>query len=183
MRRFLYVTLLAFCCTCSTRAADTLQIAAAADLVFCLDALNVEFKKTHPGVELKLSTGSSGNFFAQIQNGAPFDVLLSADVKYPRELVKAGLAQESSLFTYAVGRIVLWTTRPDLDVKGGLNVVRSDAVKKFAKVKRRRPLLRDSFGAVSTAGASRRDHKKRCEQCCSRGVSRILEKSRRTIRL
>jgi molybdate transport system substrate-binding protein len=110
----------------------TLQIAAAADLVFCLDRLNAEFKKAHPGVDLKVSTGSSGNFFAQIQNGAPFDVFLSADMKYPRDLAKAGLADEKTLTQYAVGRIVLWTTWPDVDLSKGLESLRADKIRKFA---------------------------------------------------
>ncbi|NUM78424.1 molybdate ABC transporter substrate-binding protein, partial [candidate division KSB1 bacterium] len=87
----------------------TIAVAAASDLVYCLEELNAEFQKTHPHAVLKVSFGSSGNFFAQIQHGAPFDVFLSADMKYPRELIKAGLADSSSLMMYAVGRIVLWT--------------------------------------------------------------------------
>lgn len=92
-------------------------IAAASDLVFCLPALNVEFAKTEPHTALRVSTGSSGNFFAQITNGAPFDVFLSADLSYPRALIAAGAADEKSLVLYGVGRLVLWTTRPDLDPK------------------------------------------------------------------
>ena len=114
------------------RAADPVQIAAAADLVYCLDALHAEFTKVEPGARLKVSTGSSGNFFAQIQNGAPYDVFLSADLRYPRELIAAGLADAGSLTPYAIGRIVLWTTRPNLDLSTGLAVVRTDAVKRLA---------------------------------------------------
>src|SRR5271154_6792329 len=91
-------------------AAETVQIAAAADLVYCLDALNAEFKKVEPAVAVKVSTGSSGNFFAQIQHGAPYDIFLSADLRYPRELVAAGFADAATLTPYAIGRIVLWTT-------------------------------------------------------------------------
>jgi molybdate transport system substrate-binding protein len=111
---------------------QTLSIAAAADLVFCLDALDTEFKKTHPDADLKVSTGSSGNFVAQIQNGAPFDVFLSADMKYPRELVSAGQADAGTLTPYALGRIVLWTTRPDVDLADGLNSLRAANVRKIA---------------------------------------------------
>jgi molybdate transport system substrate-binding protein len=111
---------------------QTISIAAAADLVFCLDALDVEFKKAHPDADLKVSSGSSGNFFAQIQNGAPFDVFLSADMKYPRDLVSAGLADAGTLTPYALGRIVLWTTNPHVDLAAGLNIVRDGSIKKFA---------------------------------------------------
>ncbi|MFZ4683443.1 MAG: substrate-binding domain-containing protein, partial [Terrimicrobiaceae bacterium] len=60
--------------------AGELSIAAASDLVYCLEELHAAFSKEHPEIELKTSTGSSGNFFAQIKNGAPFDVFLSADL-------------------------------------------------------------------------------------------------------
>jgi molybdate transport system substrate-binding protein len=88
--------------------AQKLTIAAAADLRFALDELSPLFRAAHPGVELAITYGSSGNFFAQIQNGAPFDVFLSADVDYPRRLIAAGLAGKDSLFLYGVGRIVVW---------------------------------------------------------------------------
>ncbi len=113
-------------------AADTIQVAAASDLVFCLEALNAEFKKVEPSVDVKVSTGSSGNFFAQIQHGAPYDVFLSADMRYPRELAAAGRADGATLTPYAIGRIVLWTTRPDLDLANGLAVLRGNEVKRFA---------------------------------------------------
>ena len=115
-------------------AADSLSIAAAADLAYCLDDMDIAFKKTHPDADLKVASGSSGNFTTQIKNGAPYDVFLSADVSFPRDLVKAGLADESTLTVYATGKIVLWTTRPDaIDVTKGLAVLKdSNLVKKFA---------------------------------------------------
>jgi molybdate transport system substrate-binding protein len=109
-----------------------LAIAAAADLVYCLQDLDAGFAKQHPDVDVKVSTGSSGNFCAQIQNGAPFDVFLSADVSFPQTLAKAGLVDADSLAIYAVGRVVLWTTKPGVDVAKGLAVVSGDTVKKFA---------------------------------------------------
>lgn len=110
----------------------TIAVAAASDLIYCLDELNVEFHKTNPHAALKVSFGSSGNFFAQIQNGAPFDVYLSADMKYPRELIKAGLADSSSLMRYAIGHIVLWTIKSDIEVATGLEIVRDSKIKKLA---------------------------------------------------
>ena len=112
--------------------ATTISIAAAADLVFCLDALDGAFKKTHPEADLKVSTGSSGNFFAQIQNGAPFDIFLSADLKYPRDLAAAGLADAGTLTPYALGRIVLWTTQPGIDLSRGLASVTETQIRKLA---------------------------------------------------
>ena len=116
----------------AARAAETVQIAAAADLVYCLDALNTGFLKSEPAVDLKVSTGSSGNFFAQIQHGAPYDIFLSADLRYPRELIAAGLADPGSLSSYAIGRIVVWTGRADLDLSAGLALMATGAVKRFA---------------------------------------------------
>ncbi len=68
------------------------------------------------GHKLILAFGSSGKFTAQIQNGAPFEVFLSADQAKPEVLIRAGFASADSRFTYAQGRLALWTTTPDVDV-------------------------------------------------------------------
>ena len=84
------------------------QVAAAADLKFAMDELSKEFgNKT--GTKVDVTTGSSGNFFAQIQSGAPFDIFFSADMEYPRKLEEAGLVEPGMRYEYALGRIVLWT--------------------------------------------------------------------------
>ena len=118
------------------RAADdapTLSVATAADLVFCLEKLDAEFVRLNPRVDLKVTSGSSGNFFAQIRNGAPFDVFLSADVTYSQQVIRAGEADPGSLTRYAVGRIVLWTVRPEMvDVTRGLEALRPTNVGKIA---------------------------------------------------
>jgi molybdate transport system substrate-binding protein len=87
--------------------AQDIRVAAAADLQFALDDLTVQYAK-QSGKKVDVSYGSSGNFFAQIQNGAPFDVFFSADIEYPRKLEAAGLAEPGTLYEYAVGRIVIW---------------------------------------------------------------------------
>jgi molybdate transport system substrate-binding protein len=108
-RRLALLMALAVCLApAPVTAAQKLTVAAAADLRFALDELASQFRATHPEVDLAITYGSSGNFFAQIQNGAPFDVFLSADADYPRRLVAAGLASKDSLFLYGVGRIVVW---------------------------------------------------------------------------
>ena len=96
--------------------------------------LNAAFKQAHPGADLKVSTGSSGNFATQIKNGAPFEVYLSADMSYPRDLVKAGLADEKTLTQYAIGRLVFWTAKPEtVDVTKGLSILaNAEPVKKLA---------------------------------------------------
>jgi molybdate transport system substrate-binding protein len=99
----LLFTLLAF----QAARAQEIRVAAAADLKFALDELDTQYEK-ETGKKIDVSYGSSGNFFAQIQNGAPFDLLLSADIEYPRKLEAVGLAEPGTLYEYAVGRIVIW---------------------------------------------------------------------------
>src|SRR5581483_5057338 len=89
-------------------ARPVLSVAAAADLQFALDDLSRGFRAAHPAIGLRIGYGSSGNFFAQIQNQAPFDLFLSADIEYPRQLVRRGIGAPDSVFIYALGRIVVW---------------------------------------------------------------------------
>lgn len=110
----------------------TLSIAAAANLVYALDALNAEFAKSAPAVTVTSATGASGSLVAQIEHGAPYDIFLSADPDFPRALVKAGQAGAASLSAFAVGRLVLWTTEAGIDVSDIAAAVRSPAVKRLA---------------------------------------------------
>lgn len=103
-------------------AAERVSVAAAANLVHALEALHAEFKRAAPDVRLTSATGASGSLFAQIQNGAPFDVFLSADTDYPLRLVQAGHGERASLQTFATGRLVLWTSRADLEAWGGMGL-------------------------------------------------------------
>jgi molybdate transport system substrate-binding protein len=84
-----------------------LRVAAAADLQFALKDIAQQYEhQTGHGVEVTF--GSSGNFFSQLQNGAPFDVFFSADIEYPARLQRDNLTEPNSLLKYAVGRIVVW---------------------------------------------------------------------------
>lgn len=132
MFRFILALGLAFAAAAPAVRASSLSLAAASDLVYCLEELNAAFAKAHPDIAIKTSTGSSGNFFAQIKNGAPFDLFLSADLVYPRELIKAGLADGASLTPYAVGRIVVWTAKDGVDVSAGLAALAGPAVRRVA---------------------------------------------------
>jgi len=87
--------------------AQSLRIAAASDLQFALADLAAQYQK-QSGAKLAITYGSSGNFFTQIQNGAPFDLFFSADVTYPQKLIDAGFAELDFRYTYAFGRVVLW---------------------------------------------------------------------------
>ena len=108
-------------------------IAAAADLNFAMVELSETFEK-QSGIRVSVTYGSSGNFFSQLQNGAPFDLFFSADIEYPKKLVAAGLAEPGTLYEYAVGRIVIWTPAgAKVDVtKQGWNALLDPSVKKIA---------------------------------------------------
>jgi molybdate transport system substrate-binding protein len=116
----------------STAFAQGLTVAAASDLQTVMPEIASRFEKA-TGQPVRTSFGSSGNFFNQIQNGAPFDVFLSADIEYPRRLVASGHAEKDTLLAYARGRIVLWTrTDSGIDVRPGLAVVSGERVRRIA---------------------------------------------------
>ena len=101
----------ALCLTSALNASATeVIVAAASDLNAAVKEIVTGFEKK-TGHTVKLSLGSSGNFHAQIKNGAPFDVFLSADLNYVRDLEKAGLTEAGTSYSYAIGRIVIWTPR------------------------------------------------------------------------
>ena len=106
MRKFWLVVLL-LGIAARALAAESITVAAAADLNYALNELASRFEATS-GVKVTLSFGASGNLFSQIQSGAPFDLFFSADEDYPKKLASAGLADASSLRIYALGHLVLW---------------------------------------------------------------------------
>ncbi len=117
----------------TAEARPALTIAAASDLKFALDELLQDFRAKNPGADVRVTYGSSGNFLAQLSQGAPFDVFLSADVTYPRELVKQGLV-EGDVFLYGVGRLVVWVPEGSplpVDTQG-LEALRGPAARRIA---------------------------------------------------
>lgn len=92
--------------------AEKITVAVAADLKYAMDEIVTSFNKSHSGHEVEVVYGSSGKFFTQIQQGAPYDVYFSADISYPRELAKKGFAASEAI-PYAFGRIVLWSNSMD----------------------------------------------------------------------
>jgi molybdate transport system substrate-binding protein len=110
------------------------RVAAAANLKAAFDEVAGEFRKRHPDVRVTVTYGSSGNFFAQLTNRAPFDLFLSADVNYPRKLVEQGRAAAGTEFVYAVGQVVVWvpgSSALDLD-QLGIRAVADPSVRKVA---------------------------------------------------
>ncbi len=94
----------------TTAARATVRVAAASDLNAAMADVIARFSANRP-IDVSVSYGSSGTFYAQLSNGAPFDVFLSADAEYPRQLAARGLAQPGGDFVYAIGRLVVWVAR------------------------------------------------------------------------
>lgn len=110
---------------------EQLTIAAAADLQPVMTVIAVQFEqatRTH----VRLTFGSSGSFFSQIENGAPYDLFFSADINYPKKLQGDGLTVGSPT-PYASGKIVLWTpSSSSFDLSKGLSTLAGDSVRKVA---------------------------------------------------
>ena len=105
--------------------AETVNVAAAANFTGPMERIAPEFEKV-TGHKAVIAYGTVGEFYAQIKNGAPFDVLVSADDETPIRLEKDGLAVSGSRFTYAIGKLVLWSAKEGLvDDKGDV-LKRSD---------------------------------------------------------
>lgn len=109
----------------TTLRAETVTVACASNFVRTLEQLRVQFERQSRH-QLTLVGASSGKLYAQIVNGAPFDVLLAADAETPARLRERDLAVANSQFTYATGRLVLWRARagPPFD---GIAILRTDA--------------------------------------------------------
>ena len=155
-RRVLLASIL-FATTCG---AEEAQIAVAANFAAPAKQLAERFAQ-RSGHKLSLSTGSTGKFYAQIVNGAPFDVLLSADEETPRRLEREKLAVPGSGFTYAIGRLVLWSPRRGLVDANG-EVLRRGTFRHLAIAN---PRLAP-YGAAAPAG----DGKARCVAGAARSL-------------
>jgi molybdate transport system substrate-binding protein len=102
----------------STARAGEVQVAVAANFAGPLAKI-AEGYSAASGHTLKVSAGATGKFYTQIQSGAPFEVLIAADDETPKKLITEGLAVKASNFTYAIGKLVLWSARPGLvDAEG-----------------------------------------------------------------
>ncbi|HEY2252144.1 MAG TPA: molybdate ABC transporter substrate-binding protein [Planctomycetaceae bacterium] len=118
----------------ATKGNGQLRIAAASDLKFALEEVRNKFASLHPGSTITLTYGSSGSFFAQLANEAPFDLFLAADLDYARRLVKQGQGAPQGDFTYARGHVVVWVSKdsPYLVEKPGIEFLREAGVQKIA---------------------------------------------------
>ena len=100
--------------------AGEVSVAVAANFTAPMQKIAAAFEQD-TGHKATLAFGSTGKFYAQIKHGAPFQILLSADDETPARLEREGLGQSGTRFTYAIGRLVLWSRQPGLvDDKGGV---------------------------------------------------------------
>ena len=117
---------------CGLCVAQEVTVAAAADLQFAMQDVAAQFQR-QTGKTVKVTYGSSGNFFQQIQNGAPFDMFFSANLDYPKKLESAGLVESGSYYPYAKGKIVVWVLNESkIKIDSGLKVFLDPDVKKIA---------------------------------------------------
>ncbi len=132
LRRPTVIVILGIVLLCSACVAQELTIAAAADLQSAMQDIANRFQK-ETGKTVKLIYGSSGNFFQQVQNGAPFDIFFSANLDYPKKLEAAGLTVPGSYYQYAKGKIVVWVPKESkIDLGAGLKALLDPNVKKIA---------------------------------------------------
>ncbi|MPM44359.1 Molybdate-binding protein ModA [bioreactor metagenome] len=104
------LTAVALAATTGAARADEVSVAVAANFTAPIQKLSAMFEKK-TGHKVAVSLGATGKFYAQITNGAPFDVLLAADDTTPEKLEKDGKAVKGSRYTYAIGQLVLWSPR------------------------------------------------------------------------
>jgi molybdate transport system substrate-binding protein len=131
-RRVFLVALFAALSVFQSAVAQEITVAAAADLQFAMQDVSARFQK-ETGKSIKLIYGSSGNFFQQIQNGAPFDMFFSANLDYPKKLQAGGLTEQGSYYQYARGKIVIWVPKDSkLDVGSGVQSLLDPSIKKIA---------------------------------------------------
>lgn len=151
MHRFLFC--LAFILIAPLARGGQITVAAASDLKFAMQEIAAQFEK-QTGHKINVTYGSSGNFFAQIQNGAPFDLFFSADIEYPKKLEGAGLTEPGTHCKYAIGRIVIWVpVGSSLDLSRGLNALLDPSVAKISIANpKHAPYGRAAVAALQKAG-------------------------------
>ncbi len=121
-RIHIFALLVFFHILLTTASAEEVRVAVAANFRAALSEIVKLFERDTRHTAL-VSSGSSGKFYAQINHGAPFDVFFSADVARPQLMEEEGLAVPGSRFTYAIGRLTLWSPDPNIIKGEGLTVL------------------------------------------------------------
>ena len=122
--------ILALMVLCSTVFAGQINVAVAANVSYAIDELVKEFNKTNPDTKIQVTLGSSGKFVTQIENGAPFDIFMSADMKFPQALFDKKLTKTTPVI-YAQGALAMLSAK-ELDYSRGINIVNDSSISKIA---------------------------------------------------
>ena len=122
--------ILALALLASSIFANTITVAVAANVSYAINELVAEFNKTNPDTKVQVTLGSSGKFTAQIESGAPFDVFMSADMKFPKSLFEKGFALNEPAL-YAQGSLAMLSSK-ELDFSKGINLVTDANIGKIA---------------------------------------------------
>jgi molybdate transport system substrate-binding protein len=110
--------------------AGEVHVAVAANFLATMQTLAKRFESIHPD-QVSISSGSTGKLYAQIMHGAPYDIFLAADIRRPELLERKGRTLPNSRFTYAIGRLALWSRQPSVVDNEG-SVLRGSAIKRLA---------------------------------------------------
>jgi molybdate transport system substrate-binding protein len=110
--------------------ASTIKVAVAANVSYAIKDLVIEFNKTHPDIKVNITLGGSGKLTAQITHGAPYEIFMSADLKYPDALYKNGLALNQPI-VYAEGGVVFLSVK-ERDFSSKFELLKDDKIKKIA---------------------------------------------------
>lgn len=129
MKRFLFLfVIIIITASCKEQNSDKLIIATASNMQFAVKEIIQQFS-AETGIDCDVVVGSSGKLTAQIKEGAPYDIFISADMKYPTELFNSGFTNENTK-TYAYGKLVLWTLNDE--IIPSLNILTSKKIKHIA---------------------------------------------------
>ena len=156
LRLFGWVIISSGAVVCATAKAEEVTVAVAANFAAPMQKIAQAFEQD-TGHKALLAFGATGKFYAQIKNGAPFAVLLSADDETPARLEKEGVAIAGTRFTYAIGRLALWSKNPLLvDDKGQVLLSNSTDKNSFKKIAIADPKLAP-YGAAAIEVLGRMD--------------------------
>lgn len=145
-----FVFVLVFTILASLNAAE-IKLAVAANVSYAIDDLIKEFNKSHPDTKVKVTLGSSGKLTAQISNGAPFDIFMSANMKYPETLYNNKKAITKPV-VYALGSLALLSSKKQ-DLSKGINILQDKNIKRIAIANpKTAPYGKAAFEAFKNAG-------------------------------
>lgn len=122
--------ILGFMVLCSSIFAGEITVAAAANVTYAMGELVKEFNKTNPETKVQVTLSSSGKLVSQIENGAPFDIFMSADMKFPQALFDKKLTSTAPVI-YAQGALAMLSSK-ELDYSKGINVLNDSSITKIA---------------------------------------------------